>query len=74
MFGDNLGNLPKIISIFGDVIGTSLISQNSSQLIKDIFTQIQAQIPADILQQIYNTLHERQIGNLIIYFNFINLF
>ena len=62
MFGENLANLPKILAMFGDVIGSSLISAETSASIKDILTRLQSQIPAEILQQVFLKLEESQIS------------
>jgi hypothetical protein len=51
VFGPNGSNLPTVLNIFARIVNTPLVNEATQQMIKEILTQMSAQLPADMVQQ-----------------------
>jgi len=49
VFGANGVNLPKILNIFGRIVNTELVTPVTQDLIKEILTQMSAQLPPEMI-------------------------
>ena len=60
ILGENFVNLPKILGIFADILGTTLITPATFQTIVSILKQMQAEFPAELMQSAWLTLNPSQ--------------
>lgn len=62
--GENGCNLPKILSVFGDVLGSTRLSEEYMQRAAIVIKGIQTQYPPEVLQQATAQLSEEQKAKL----------
>ena len=61
LFGEGYQNLPKILSIFAEILETSLIDDNLIQRIVRILKQLQSNnLPQELLQKAWTSLPQEQ--------------
>jgi len=56
IFGQNFSNLPKILSIFGEILETDLIDETIERRIKSILKQLQSSLQGNVLQTVWGSL------------------
>jgi len=64
LIGSSYQNLPRILSIFGEVLGSALIDEAISARITNILKHMQTAFPGNILQQAYVGLSNEQKARL----------
>jgi hypothetical protein len=60
ILGASYANLPKILSVFADVLGTDLINEELAHRIVNILKQIRSGLPAEVLQHCWGSLKPEQ--------------
>lgn len=60
IFGASYANLPKVLSVFADVLGTDLINEELGHRIVNILKQIRSGLPQDVLQHSWGALKPEQ--------------
>jgi len=56
VFGANYKNLPKVLSVFAQILGTDLISTEGTNSIKEILNHMKQSFPADLLQSAFGSI------------------
>eukprot|EP00012_Vannella_robusta_P014021 CAMPEP_0206211088 /NCGR_PEP_ID=MMETSP0166-20121206/17930_1 /ASSEMBLY_ACC=CAM_ASM_000260 /TAXON_ID=95228 /ORGANISM="Vannella robusta, Strain DIVA3 518/3/11/1/6" /LENGTH=771 /DNA_ID=CAMNT_0053632877 /DNA_START=804 /DNA_END=3116 /DNA_ORIENTATION=- len=56
ILGENFANLPLLLQLFANVMGTPLCSSDTSQTMISIIKQMQADFPGELMQQAWVTL------------------
>jgi len=65
VFGPNGSNLPKVLNIFGKIVNTELVTSATQQVIKEILTQMSAQLPAELIQAAMMAIPPESQRNLL---------
>jgi len=64
ILGSNHQNLPKILGIFGDILGSPLIDEAISARVVTILKVMQTSYPSPLLQQAFGALTDQQRNSL----------
>jgi len=64
LLGENFVNLPRILQLFVAIIGTALVSSDTSQTMISIVKQMQSDFPGELMQQAWVTLSPTQQDKL----------
>lgn len=64
LLGENFCNLPRIITIFGEVLGTDFLEEEQHNRMLALLRTIQASLPAELLQSVWGQLDNRTRGRI----------
>jgi hypothetical protein len=65
LLGQGYQHIPKIVSVFGEVLGTDLIDEEITKRIVNILKQMQSALPADLLQRAFTALPPQSQQKLV---------
>jgi hypothetical protein len=76
LLGENCCNLPKILGIFADVLGTPIITPDTAQTIISILKQMETQFPVQLMQSAWESLNftQQRKFTLSIFLQVVELF